>query len=100
MMTTTNADGWTILDEDAGLLTRVYGFAPGQWARTLVDLLQRRCMAGLDAHCGLEMAPAAADWLFRLGLWDKRGAEAELAAYRAPARRFRVPGAGASVPFT
>jgi glycerol-3-phosphate dehydrogenase len=71
-----------------------------EWARTLVDLLQRRCMAGLDAHCGLEMAPAAADWLFRLGLWDKRGAEAELAAYRAHARRFRVPGAGASVPFT
>jgi glycerol-3-phosphate dehydrogenase len=53
-----------------------------EWAVTLEDLLQRRCMAGLDADFGLGAAPAAAAALERLGLWDSARAARELAAYR------------------
>lgn len=66
-----------------------------EWAHTLVDVLQRRVMAGLGADFGLQTAPAAAQWLVRLGLWDKTRAEAELDAYHAFARRFRVRPASA-----
>lgn len=62
-----------------------------EWAVSLVDLLQRRSMAGLAADFGLELAPRAAEWLARLGIWDRQRAEEELAAYGAYARRFRVP---------
>ena len=58
-----------------------------EWAVTLEDLLQRRCMAGLDADFGLHAAPAAAAALTRLGIWDSARAEHELAAYREPAAR-------------
>jgi glycerol-3-phosphate dehydrogenase len=58
-----------------------------EWAVTLEDLLQRRCMAGLGADFGLDVAPGAAAALVRLGLWDDARAEAELAAYRAFAVR-------------
>jgi glycerol-3-phosphate dehydrogenase len=58
-----------------------------EWARTLADILQRRCMAGLDADFGLGVAPAAAAALERLGLWDRARAAEELAAYRALAAR-------------
>jgi glycerol-3-phosphate dehydrogenase len=63
-----------------------------EWARSLIDVLQRRCMAGLGADFGLGTAPAAADWLVRLGIWDRDRAEAELVAYRAHARRHRAVG--------
>ena len=58
-----------------------------EWAVTLEDLLQRRCMAGLDADFGLRAAPAAAAALTRLGIWDGARAAHELAAYRALAAR-------------
>jgi glycerol-3-phosphate dehydrogenase len=53
-----------------------------EWATSLEDFLQRRCMAGLDADFGLGAAPAAADALVRLGIWDPARAAHELAAYR------------------
>ena len=62
-----------------------------EWAVTLEDLLQRRCMAGLDADFGLRAAPAAAAALTRLGIWDSARAEHELAAYRELAVRHGVP---------
>jgi glycerol-3-phosphate dehydrogenase len=52
-----------------------------EWAMTLEDLLQRRCMAGLDADFGLRAAPAAAAALTRHGFWDSARAAHELAAY-------------------
>ena len=58
-----------------------------EWAVTLEDLLQRRCMAGLDADFGLRAAPAAAAALTRLGIWDSARADHELAAYRELAAR-------------
>jgi glycerol-3-phosphate dehydrogenase len=64
-------------------------------ARSLIDLLQRRTMVGLDADFGEGAAPLAADWLVRLGYWDKTRAAEELSAYRAFARRFAVPRARA-----
>jgi hypothetical protein len=54
---------------------------------TLEDVLQRRCMAGLDGDFGLRAAPAAASTLVRLGIWDSAKAARELAAYRELARR-------------
>jgi glycerol-3-phosphate dehydrogenase len=53
-----------------------------EWAVTLEDLLQRRCMAGLDADFGLRAAPAVAAALRRLGIWDSARAAHELAQYR------------------
>jgi glycerol-3-phosphate dehydrogenase len=67
----------------------VHGFER-EWAATLIDVLQRRCMAGLDADFGLRTAPAAAECLVRLGLMDSGRAEREVADYRRYARRFRV----------
>jgi glycerol-3-phosphate dehydrogenase len=60
-------------------------------AVTLIDVLQRRTMTGLDATLGRDAAPLAADWLVRLGLWDKARAADELAAYRTHLRRYAVP---------
>jgi glycerol-3-phosphate dehydrogenase len=62
-----------------------------EWASSLADIFLRRCMAGLDADRGLDAAPAAADWLARLGVWDKSRAEEELESYRALVRRFDRP---------
>ncbi len=62
-----------------------------EWAVTLEDLLQRRCMAGLSADFGLGAAPAAAAALQRLGIWDGARAAAEVAAYRMLATRHRAP---------
>ena len=61
-----------------------------EWAVTLLDILQRRCMIGLRADFGLQAAPAAADWLCRLGLWDRARAAQEVADYREYARRSRA----------
>jgi glycerol-3-phosphate dehydrogenase len=60
-------------------------------ARTLVDILQRRTMAGLQADFGNESAPEAAQWLVRLGVWDRAAAEQEVTAYQRFARRHAVP---------
>jgi glycerol-3-phosphate dehydrogenase len=61
-----------------------------EWAVTLLDILQRRCMIGLRADFGLQAAPAAADWLCRLGIWDRARAAQEVADYREYARRSRA----------
>jgi glycerol-3-phosphate dehydrogenase len=58
-----------------------------EWAVTLADVLQRRCMAGLDADFGLGAAPAAVAALVRLGIWDGARAAHELEAYRELAAR-------------
>jgi glycerol-3-phosphate dehydrogenase len=58
-----------------------------EWAVSLEDVLQRRCMAGLDADFGLHAAPAAAAALHDLGIWDAARAAHELAAYRQLAAR-------------
>jgi glycerol-3-phosphate dehydrogenase len=62
-----------------------------EWASSLVDILHRRCMAGLDADSGLQTAPAAAEWLVRLGVWDKVRGQQEVVAHRSYARRFALP---------
>jgi len=61
-----------------------------EWAVTLEDLLQRRCMAGLGADFGLGAARGATAALVRLGIWDAARAASELDAYRALAARHRV----------
>ena len=61
-----------------------------EWAVTLEDLLQRRCMAGLRADFGLGAARGATAALVRLGIWDATRAAAELDAYRALAARHLV----------
>ncbi|HUF71678.1 MAG TPA: glycerol-3-phosphate dehydrogenase [Gammaproteobacteria bacterium] len=60
-------------------------------ARTLVDVLQRRTMSGLESDFGKSSAPLAADWLVRLCYWDKEKAAEEVAAYRRFSRRHAVP---------
>jgi glycerol-3-phosphate dehydrogenase len=61
-----------------------------EWAVTLVDILQRRCMLGLGPDFGRLAAVTSAETLQRLGLWDRARAEQELEGYRAYARRFTV----------
>jgi glycerol-3-phosphate dehydrogenase len=63
-----------------------------EWAVTLADVLQRRCMAGLDADFGLRAASAAAEALTRLGVWDAARAAHELEAYGELAARHRAHG--------
>jgi glycerol-3-phosphate dehydrogenase len=63
-----------------------------EWAHTLHDVLQRRCMAGLAADFGLRTAPAAAAALERLGCWDAARAAHELADYRELAARHGAVG--------
>ena len=62
-----------------------------EWASSLADIHLRRSMAGLSADRGLEVAPAAADWLVRLGFWDRARGAHEVESYRALVRRFDVP---------
>ena len=63
-----------------------------EWAQTLEDVLQRRCMAGLAADFGLRVAPAAAAALERLGIWDATRAAHALADYRELAARHAAKG--------
>jgi glycerol-3-phosphate dehydrogenase len=63
-----------------------------EWAVTLVDVLQRRSMLGLGADFGLAEAPAAAQALVELGLWDRAREAEELAAYRSFAAAHRARG--------
>jgi len=60
-------------------------------AQTLVDVLHRRTMAGLQSDFGRRSAPLAADWLVRLGIWDKTRAAQEVEAHRRFAHRHAVP---------
>jgi glycerol-3-phosphate dehydrogenase len=73
-------------DSDVLTAELVHGVT-NELAVTLVDCLQRRCMAGLDADFGLRAAPAAAAAMTRLGIWDSARAAHELAAYRELAAR-------------
>ncbi len=76
------------IDALSGVLTAELVHAiEGEWAVTLEDLLQRRCMAGLGGDFGLRAAPGAAAALVRLGIWDSARAERELTSYRDLARR-------------
>jgi len=59
------------------------------WARDVTDIVQRRCMTGLDADRGVVDAEAAARWLVRLGYLDREEAFAQLADYRQWLRRYR-----------
>ena len=73
---------------DGALLTAELVYAlTTEWAESLEDLLQRRCMAGLGADFGVRAAPAAAGALVRLGIWDAARAAHELAGYRELAAR-------------
>jgi len=73
---------------DGALLTAELVYAlTTEWAESLEDLLQRRCMAGLGADFGVRAAPAAAGALVRLGIWDAARAAHELAGYRELATR-------------
>ncbi len=67
-----------------------------EWAVDLIDLLQRRTMAGLSRDFGLRAAVNACQSLTRAGVWNAQRAAAELSAYRDYADRFRPP--AASVP--
>ena len=61
-----------------------------EWAVTLVDIFQRRCMLGLGADFGLTAAPRAVAALIGAGVWDAERGELELQAYRELARRSRA----------
>jgi len=64
-----------------------------EWAASLIDLLQRRVMLGLDADFGLGAADAASRALVELGVWDAARAADELAAYRRHAETHRAAAA-------
>lgn len=79
------------LDAVSGVLVAELVYAlEAEWAVTLEDLLQRRCMAGLGPDFGLGAAASAAAALQRLSIWDAPRAERELDAYRALAARHRA----------
>jgi glycerol-3-phosphate dehydrogenase len=81
------------LDAGGGVLAAELVYArEAEWAQTLDDILQRRCMAGLGADFGLGAAEPAARALERLGIWDAARAAQELADYRAHALRQRALG--------
>jgi glycerol-3-phosphate dehydrogenase len=83
--------GQTIGADSGYLVAEVVVAIEDEWAQSLDDILLRRTMAGLEADGGRRSAPLVADWLVRLGYWNKTRAAEELAAYRATRRRFRVP---------
>jgi glycerol-3-phosphate dehydrogenase len=63
-----------------------------EWAVTLADILQRRCMVGLNRDFGLGAASAVADALVRLRVWDSARAAHDLAEYRELAARHGAGG--------
>jgi glycerol-3-phosphate dehydrogenase len=65
-------------------------------AVTLEDILQRRCMVGLNRSFGCDAARAAAGWLVSRGHWDASRAAAEVAAYRTFALRHHAAAANVS----
>ncbi|MGD2168211.1 MAG: glycerol-3-phosphate dehydrogenase C-terminal domain-containing protein, partial [Gammaproteobacteria bacterium] len=79
-----------VLGPQSQVLVAEIAFAiDSQWARSITDVLQRRCMAGLAADRGLRDAEYAARWLVRLGRVDRHAALAQLIDYRAWLRRHR-----------
>ncbi len=60
-----------------------------EWARSLGDVLLRRCMAGLGGDLGLAALPAAIAVARRHLAWSADQARAEEAAYRAEIARLR-----------
>jgi glycerol-3-phosphate dehydrogenase len=79
------------IDRDSGVLVAELVHAiEAEWAVTLEDLLQRRCMAGLAGDFGLGAASGAAAALVRLGIWDSARAGRELDSYRELAVRHGV----------
>jgi glycerol-3-phosphate dehydrogenase len=79
------------LDATSGVLAAELVHAlTREWAVTLEDVMQRRCMAGLNADFGVRTARGAAAALERLGIWDAARAAEELAAYRSFAVRHRA----------
>jgi glycerol-3-phosphate dehydrogenase len=79
------------VDAGSGVLAaEIVHALDGEWAVTLADVLQRRCMAGLNADFGLAAARGAAAALVRLGVWDAQRAGAEVEAYGALAARHRA----------
>lgn len=77
---------------DGTLVAELVHAVTTEWACTLTDVLQRRTMRGLAADFGRGAAPAAAEWLTRLGLWDRPRAEQALADYGAFVARHAPPG--------
>jgi glycerol-3-phosphate dehydrogenase len=75
----------------ATLVAELVHALQNEWAMTLGDILLRRCMAGLAADRGRAVAGAAAQWLVRLGIWDRARGERETADYARAVRRFAVP---------
>ena len=84
----------TTIGASATLVAELVYAREVEWAVTLDDILQRRCMAGLGSDFGLGAAEPAVTWLVRLGAWDKARAKSELADYRARAARQRALPAG------
>jgi len=86
-----DAELGTELCPHSGMLVAELVYAlESEWAVTLVDILQRRSMAGLGRDFGLAAAEASANALTRLSIWDRSRAEQELAEYCEYAKRFRV----------
>lgn len=79
-----------VIDPDSGAVAAEVVFAVRQeGARTLEDILLRRCLVGLNGDVGLTAAPRAVDVAARHLGWDAERCERELTAYRAAVRRFR-----------
>jgi glycerol-3-phosphate dehydrogenase len=85
--------GATIAPHSQLLLAELVHGIDNEWASTLVDLLQRRCMTGFDRDFGLTSAPLAADGLLKLGIWDRARAAQNVDGYRHFARRHLPQGA-------
>jgi glycerol-3-phosphate dehydrogenase len=83
-----------MLEPSSVLVAELVHAHEAEWASTLEDFLQRRCMAGLDADFGLGAAEPAARWLVRLGMADAASAASQLSEYRALAERRCAPRAG------
>jgi glycerol-3-phosphate dehydrogenase len=78
----------SVVDGASGLtVAELVHAVESEWANTLEDVLQRRCMVGARADFGLGAAESAAAALVRLTIWDAVRAAEEVAAYRALAAR-------------
>lgn len=87
-----SADSAMVLGPDSQVLVAELELAIDRhWARDLTDIMQRRCMAGLDADRGIADAESAARWLVRLGYLDREQAFAQLNGYRQWLRQHRSP---------
>jgi glycerol-3-phosphate dehydrogenase len=77
-----------VVDAASGLtVAEIVHAVEREWASTLEDIVQRRCMVGARADFGLGAAEAAAAALVRLTIWDTARAAQELTAYRELAAR-------------